>query len=230
MPRNLKKCTIALSVLALAGCASESKSDVESFVERSSYAVGVDIGSTMRLGEAEIDMPSLIQGFSDGYADKELLLTEQEIREVLRAFAADIQQKDAERRAAASESNLAQGEEYLTENGEREGVVTTSTGLQYEVLEQGNGPKPTASDKVSVRYRGTLVDGTEFDGTQDPVTFPVGGVIAGWTEVLQVMHVGSKFRVVIPSSLAYGERGSPPQIGPNAALIFEIELVEIAQQ
>jgi len=228
MPKNIQQFVFAFSVLALAGCGSQG-SDPESFVEKSSYAIGVDIGSTMRLGEAEIDMPSLTQGFSDGYGDKDLLLTDEEIRQVLREFAMQMQQAEAERRTAMLETNLREGDAYLTENGKREGVITTASGLQYEVLEQGNGPNPTSSDRVSVNYRGSLVDGTEFDSSDEPVTFGVGEVIGGWTEALQLMNVGSKFRVVVPSVLGYGERGNPPTIGPNATLVFEIELVEIVQ-
>jgi len=228
MPRNTEQFVIAMSVFALAGCGSQG-SEPESFVEKSSYAIGVDVGSTMRLGEAEIDMNSLTQGFSDGYGDKELLLSDEEIQQVLREFAMQMQQQEAERRTAMLETNLREGDAYLTENGQREGVITTASGLQYEVLEQGNGPKPTSADRVSVNYRGSLIDGTEFDSSNEPVTFGVGGVISGWTEALQLMNVGSKFRVVVPSALGYGERGNPPRIGPNATLVFEIELVEIAQ-
>ena len=229
MSRNTKQFVIAVSVFALAGCGSSGKSDPESFVEKSSYAIGVDIGSTMRRGEAEIDISALTQGFSDAYGDKELLRSDQEIQQVLREFAAQMQRAEAERRTGMLETNLREGEAYLAENGKKEGVITTASGLQYEVLEKGDGPKPTAADSVSVNYRGSLVDGTEFDSAEEPVTFPVGGVIAGWTEALQLMNVGSKFRVVVPSSLGYGERGNPPKIGPNATLVFEIELVEIAQ-
>ena len=229
MSKNTKQFVIAVSVFALAGCGSSGKSEPESFVEKSSYAIGVDIGSTMHRGEAEIDIPSLTQGFSDAYGDKELLLSDQEIQQVLREFALQMQQAEAARRTGMLETNLREGEAYLAENGRREGVITTASGLQYEVLEQGDGPKPTAADRVSVNYRGSLVDGSEFDSSDEPVTFEVGGVIAGWTEALQLMNVGSKFRVVVPSALGYGERGNPPRIGPNATLVFEIELVEIAQ-
>ncbi len=229
MSRNTKQFVIAVSVFALAGCGSSGKSEPESFVEKSSYAIGVDIGATMHRGEAEIDIASLTQGFSDAYGDKELLLSDQEIQQVLREFALQMQQAEGERRTAMLETNLREGEAYLAENGKREGVITTASGLQYEVLEQGVGPKPTAADRVSVNYRGSLVDGSEFDSSDEPVTFGVGGVIAGWTEALQLMNVGSKFRVVVPSALGYGERGNPPVIGPNATLVFEIELVEIAQ-
>ena len=172
---------------------------------------------------------ALTQGFRDSYGDDELALTDQEIRQVLREFDSQMQQKQQERVTAMLETNLREGEAYLAENGEKEGVVTTASGLQYEVLEAGTGPKPTSADRVTVNYSGMLLDGTEFDSSDEPVTFALAGVIAGWTEALQLMSVGSRFRVVVPSSLGYGERGSPPNIGPNATLIFEIELVEIAQ-
>ena len=133
----------------------------------------------------------------------------------------------------ATERNIAEGQAYLAENGQREGVVITESGLQYEVLTQGDGPRPSATQQVSVNYRGTLIDGTEFDSSYErgePATFPVNRVIGGWTEALQLMSVGSKYRLVIPSNLAYGERGSGPTIGPNATLIFEVELLAIVEQ
>ncbi|UCG85787.1 MAG: FKBP-type peptidyl-prolyl cis-trans isomerase [Gemmatimonadota bacterium] len=227
-----KTAAIAVLVSGLAACGSERTAELESFEEQASYAVGVDIGSTLRPSQAEIDMPSLVQGISDGLADRELLMSNEEMDQVLREFASQMQQAEAERLASLAESNKQEGEAYLSENGARSGVVTTASGLQYEVLAQGAGPKATASDRVKVHYRGTLTDGTEFGATDrsgEPASFMVDGVIAGWTEVLQLMNVGSKYRVVIPSDLAYGSGGGGPTIGPNATLVFEIELIEIVQ-
>ena len=227
-----RRIAMALLVSGQAACSSQEKTELESFEEQASYAIGVDIGSTMRQGPAEIDMQSLMQGISDGLADRDLLMSNEEINQVLGEFAMRMQQAEAERTASLAQSNLQEGAAYLVDNGSRSEVVTTASGLQYEVLVQGDGPKPTPSDRVTVHYRGTLIDGTEFDATDrfgDPASFTLGGVIAGWTEVLQLMNVGSKYRVVIPSELAYGARGSGRTIGPNATLVFEIELLDIAQ-
>jgi FKBP-type peptidyl-prolyl cis-trans isomerase len=177
-------------------------------------------------------MQSLMQGISDGLADRELLMSREAINQALREFAMRMQQAEAARQASLAASNKEEGEAYLAQNGSKAGVVTTASGLQYEVLTQGEGPIPAVSDRVTVHYRGTLVDGTEFDSTDrsgEPATFTVGGVIPGWTEVLQLMNVGSKYRVVMPSDLAYGEFGSGQTIGPNATLVFEIELLEIVR-
>jgi FKBP-type peptidyl-prolyl cis-trans isomerase len=208
---------------------SSGKADLDSFVGKSSYAVGLDIGKAMVDNQAEIDLPSLVAGLTDALQEREPLLTEEETAQVLREFAMSMQQAAEERQSAALETNRSEGEAYLVQNGNREGVVTTGSGLQYEVMEQGDGPMPTATDRVTVHYRGQLVDGTEFDTSYDgePATFAVNGVIAGWTEALQLMNVGGKYRLVIPSELAYGERGSGPVIGPNATLVFEVELLAI---
>ncbi len=222
----------AVAALFLTACASQGKTELESFEEQASYAVGVDIGSTLRPGQAEIDMQSLMRGISDGLADRELLMSREAMNQALREFVARMQRAEAEHQASWAASNKEEGEAYLVQNGSRAGVVTTASGLQYEVLTQGEGPKPAVSDRVTVHYRGALVDGTEFESTDrsgEPATFTVGGVIPGWTEVLQLMNVGSKYRVVIPSDLAYGEFGSGQTIGPNATLVFEIELLEIVR-
>jgi FKBP-type peptidyl-prolyl cis-trans isomerase len=186
----------------------------------------------LQRGQAEVDLPALMQGLSDLLSERELLMDEEEMAQVLREFATRMQQAAAERQAELAETNRVEGEAFLAENKAREGVMTTATGLQYEVLTQGEGNMPSETDEVTVNYRGTLLDGTEFDSTDrggQPATFAVNGVIPGWTEVLQLMNVGSKFRVVVPPDLAYGARGNGQTIGPNATLVFEIELLEIAQ-
>jgi FKBP-type peptidyl-prolyl cis-trans isomerase len=217
----------ACSAMTLA--CSSGRADLDSFEGKSSYAIGLDIGKAMVDNQAEIDLPSLVAGLTDALQEREPLLTEEETAQVLREFAMSMQQAAEERQSAELETNRSEGEAYLVQNGDREGVVTTGSGLQYEVMEQGDGPVPTASDRVTVHYRGQLVDGTEFDTSYDgePATFAVNGVIAGWTEALQLMSVGGKYRLVIPSELAYGERGSGPVIGPNATLVFEVELLAI---
>jgi len=221
-----------LAAVVLVACGSQGTSEVESFAEQSSYAIGVDIGKNLQRGQAEIDLPSFMQGLSDALSERELLMNDEEMTQVLQEFGARMQQGAAERQAELAVTNKEDGETFLAENKAKDGVVTTATGLQYEVLTQGDGNMPSVADQVTVNYRGTLIDGTEFDSTDrrgSPATFAVNGVIPGWTEVLQLMNVGSKFREVVPSELAYGESGSGPTIGPNATLVFEIELLEIAQ-
>ena len=152
-------------------------------------------------------------------------MSEQEVRETMMAFEKDIQQKQA----ATAQKNAAEAEKFLGENKTKEGVKTAGSGLQYKVLKEGAGAQPKSSDSVTVNYRGTLLDGTEFDSSYkrgEPATFPVGGVIKGWTEALQLMKVGSKFQLFIPANLAYGEQGRPG-IPPNSVLIFEVELMDV---
>jgi len=142
----------------------------------------------------------------------------------------EVRKQQMEKMQVAAEANKKQGDEFLAANKAKEGVVTLPSGLQYKVLQQGTGPKPTATDSVVCNYRGTLVDGTEFDGSYkrgQPATFPVSQVVKGWTEALQLMPIGSKWQLFVPADLAYGPRGKPPVIGPNATLIFEIELISI---
>ena len=221
--------TIVL-VAAFGACQGGGSADLESFEGRSSYAVGVDIGNNLERTGVDLELAGVVAGLSDVLEGREPKLTNQEIGEVLQELSTRMQTAQREQFEEATTRNVAEGAAYLAENGQRDGVVTTASGLQYEVQTQGTGPRPSATDQVSVHYRGTLVDGTEFDRSPedgDPVTFPINQVISGWTEALQLMPVGSKYRFVIPSNLAYGERGSGPMIGPNATLVFEVELVAI---
>jgi FKBP-type peptidyl-prolyl cis-trans isomerase len=223
----------AVLTVALGACQAGPSADLESFEGRSSYAVGVDIGNNLERTGVELDLSGVLRGISDVLEGREAQLTDAEIREVLQELSTRMQTAQAQQFEEATTRNAEEGAAYLAENGQREGVITTASGLQYEVLTQGDGPRPTAEHTATVNYRGTLVDGTEFDSSYEggePVTFPISRVIPGWTEALQLMPVGSKYRFVIPSNLAYGERGSGPVIGPNATLIFEVELLAIAQQ
>jgi FKBP-type peptidyl-prolyl cis-trans isomerase len=222
-----------LVTLAVGACNAGSSADLESFEGRSSYAVGVDFGNNLKRTGVEFDIPSLMMGVSDVLEDREPQLTNEEIGQVLQELSTQMQQAQQQQVGEVSQRNTAEGQAYLAENGQRDGVTTTESGLQYEVITQGNGARPAATDQVSVNYRGTLIDGTEFDSSYErgePATFPVNRVIGGWTEALQLMPVGSKYRLVIPSNLAYGERGSGANIGPNATLIFEVELLGIVEQ
>ena len=224
--------TIVL-VAAFGACQGGANADLDSFEGRSSYAVGVDIGNNLERTGVELELAGVVAGLSDVLEGREPQLTGEEIGEVLQELSTRMQTAQQQQFSEATERNITEGQAYLAENGQREGVVTTESGLQYEVLTQGDGPRPSATQQVSVNYRGTLIDGTEFDSSYErgePATFPVNRVIGGWTEALQLMSVGSKYRLVIPSNLAYGERGSGPTIGPNATLIFEVELLAIVEQ
>ena len=223
--------TIVL-VAAFGACQGGSSADLESFEGRSSYAVGADIGNNLERTGVELELDGVVAGLSDVLEGREPQLTGEEIGEVLQELSTRMQTAQQQQFSEVTERNINEGQAYLAENGQREGVVTTESGLQYEVLTQGDGPRPSATQQVSVNYRGTLIDGTEFDSSYErgePATFPVNRVIGGWTEALQLMSVGSKYRLVIPSNLAYGERGSGPTIGPNATLIFEVELLAIVE-
>jgi len=198
--------------------------------EKLSYAIGLEIGTTLKKLPAEIDFAVFIQAVEDGLKGKETLLTQQQAIEIKKEFGKKVQEDRARKTKGLAEKNLKEGEAFLAENKKKKGVITTESGLQYLVLQEGDGPKPKATDRVKVHYRGTLLDGTEFDSSYkrgQPVTFMLNRVIAGWTEGVQLMKVGSKYRLFIPSNLAYRERGAGPLIGPNSTLIFEVELLAI---
>ncbi len=230
MKRVLRVTTALSTVWALTACGSGIGTDMGSFTDSSSYAMGLDIGNTLENMNADLDLPSLLKGLSDILEEKEPLLTPEQAADVLQLFAQRMQEKAVEDRTDALTRNSEEGAAFLAENGEKDGVMTTESGLQYEVMTEGDGPTPTAMDRVTVHYLGTLIDGTKFDSSYDrgqPATFAVTGVIAGWTEALQLMKVGGKYRLFVPSELAYGEGGSGPVIEPNATLIFEVELLSI---
>ena len=199
--------------------------------DKASYAIGLNMGKTMRRDSVDVDPAILLRGMKDGLSDsKTPLLTDEEMRTALVALQGEVRKAQQEKLQALSESNKKAGDAFLEENKAKEGVVALPSGLQYKVLQEGTGPKPTPSDTVVCNYRGTLIDSTEFDSSAKhgkPATFPVNGVIKGWTEALQLMPVGSKWQLFIPPDLAYGPRGAGPVIGPNATLIFEVELLSI---
>ena len=210
------------------GCSgSEEEQPVE---ERAGYALGVDIGNNIKPLQDHIDLDALVDGLRDVMNEREPQISPAEVRQAVQAVEMRARESEAERRGEHMATNLDEGQAFLADNKTKDGVVETPSGLQYMVLTEGDGPSPSATDRVTVHYEGKLLDGTVFDSSYErgePATFPLNGVIAGWTEGVQLMAVGSKFRFFIPANLAYGERGSGRDIGPNATLIFEVELLAI---
>ena len=240
MKTVLKPAAALTAAITLAACnqeapmdAAEAELSLETENQRLSYGVALGLGRNMARDGMMVDVDAFAAGLEDAVSGAPQRLTDEEIQAEMVAFQERI---NAERQATATalaDANASASAAFLTENGAREGVVTTESGLQYEVLEAGEGPTPGPDDRVSVHYRGTLIDGTEFDSSYargEPVTFGVGQVIAGWTEALQLMAVGSKYKLAIPSELAYGAGGAGERIGPNAALVFEVELLGIPTQ
>jgi FKBP-type peptidyl-prolyl cis-trans isomerase FklB len=198
--------------------------------DKASYAMGMNFGTGLRKQSLDIDPAILARGLKDSFSNAKTLLTEDQARAILTQLQTDIRKKQQELAQQLGESNKKEGMAFLEVNKTKDGIVTLPSGLQYKVLQEGSGPKPTSTDKVVCNYRGTLLDNTEFDSSYkrgQPATFPVTGVIKGWTEALQLMPVGSKWQLFVPADLAYGDRGAGGQIGPNATLIFEVELLSI---
>jgi len=209
---------------------SQSASAFKTQKDKVSYAIGMNVGATLHRQGVDIDPKVVQQGLQDALAGGKMLLSEEEERAVLTELQADMRKKQQEKMQQAAEANKKEGDAFLTANKGKDGVVTLPSGLQYKIITSGTGPKPSASDSVVCNYRGTLIDGKEFDSSYkrgQPATFPVSGVIKGWTEALQLMPVGSKWQLFVPSDLAYGERGQGGDIGPNATLVFEVELISI---
>jgi len=199
--------------------------------DKISYAIGMNIGKGMSRDGLEVDPDMLLKGLKAGLAGGPSLMTDDQAQAVMMQLRTQMMAKMQAKQKAESDTNQKAGDAFLAANKTKPGVVALPDGLQYKVVTQGTGPKPTATDMVSCKYRGTLIDGKEFDSTEkhggQPLQFEVGGVIKGWTEALQLMPVGSKYQLFIPASLAYGERGAPPDIGPNSTLIFDVELLSI---
>lgn len=201
--------------------------------EKFSYALGMNLGTNLHKQSVDVDPNIVAQGLRAAMAGGKTLLTPEEAQEALIAVQKDLQTKQQEKMKVAGEANKKEGEAFLAANKSKEGVVELPSGLQYKILTAGTGPKPTAADSVVCNYRGTLINGTEFDSSYkrgQPATFPVSGVIKGWTEALQLMPVGSKWQLFIPSNLAYGPPGRGGLIGPDATLIFEVELMSIQEK
>ena len=220
----MKHFIVIIAVVAMAlPLAAEEKSDLKDQKDKASYAIGLNIGMNFNRQKIVINPDALVSGIKDGMAGKPKM-TEAEVRDTMGAFEKDMESQQK----AAGAKNLADGEKFLAENKKKDGVKTTASGLQYKMLKDGTGAQPKEADTVTVNYRGTLIDGTEFDSSYkrgEPASFPLNAVIKGWTEGLQLMKVGSKYQFFIPSKLAYGERGAGADIGPNSTLIFDVELM-----
>jgi FKBP-type peptidyl-prolyl cis-trans isomerase len=200
--------------------------------EKVSYAIGMNIGTGMHRQSVQVDPNILLRGLKDALAGGKTLMTDEEAKAVMTQLQNKMRKAQQEKMEQAGAANKKEGEAFLEANKSKEGVKVLPSGLQYKILKEGTGPKPAATDTVVCNYRGTLVDGKEFDNSEKhggPATFPVNGVIKGWTEALQLMSVGSKWQLFLPADLAYGDRGAGADIGPGATLIFEVELMSIQQ-
>ncbi|HBR17399.1 MAG: hypothetical protein A3G39_03665 [Deltaproteobacteria bacterium RIFCSPLOWO2_12_FULL_43_16] len=228
----MKLLLTAILGIALLTCqvSAAEKTTLKSEKDKVSYSIGLSIGNNFKNQSVDVDVDVLAKGVKDAISGNKPLMTEKEVQETMMAFQNEMKTKQAEHAKVLGGKNKKEGEAFLAENKKKEGVKTTASGLQYKVIKNGNGKKPKATDTVTVHYKGTLIDGTEFDSSYkrgEPTSFPVNQVIAGWTEALQLMNVGSKWQLFIPANLGYGDRGAGPQIGPNAALIFEVELISL---
>jgi FKBP-type peptidyl-prolyl cis-trans isomerase FklB len=216
---------VSASLIAFPLFGQEKSPQLKDQKDKVSYSIGMQIGFNLGRQKVDINPDILAAGIKDSLAGKPQLNPDQ-VKEVMAQFEKDMEQKQKE----LGEKNKTGGEKFLEENKKKPGVKTTASGLEYKVEKEGTGPQPKATDMVTVNYRGTLIDGTEFDSSYkrgQPATFPVNGVIKGWTEALQLMKQGAKYQLFIPANLAYGERAMGPDIGPNATLIFEVELMDV---
>ena len=236
----MKKMIIIAAVAMLAACnqqVAEKKEapalKLDNDQAKLAYAIGMDIGNSLNPFKNDIDRGALVAAINDRLDGRDGKLSAADAAKVKQAYFKKMAAKHLAEQKAKGEKNKVDGEKFLAENGKKKGVITTASGLQYEVLKAGSGAKPKATDTVTVNYRGTLIDGTEFDSSYkrgQPATFPLNGVIKGWTEGVQLMSVGSKYRFVLPANLAYGAQGAGPKIGPNSTLVFEVELLGIGNK
>ena len=227
----MKVLVAMLGIILFAGIVhAEGDIVLKSEKERLSYSIGLDIGNSLKSQSLDVDADILSKGINDVLSGNKPLLSEQEFRDTMTNFRKEMMAKQANRMKEAGENNSKTGEAFLAENKKKEGIVTLPSGLQYKVIKEGKGDTPGPEDEVTVNYKGSLIDGTEFDNSYkrgQPASFKVNGVITGWTEALQLMKTGAKWELYIPSKLAYGERSSGRQIGPNSTLIFEVELISV---
>ena len=227
----MKKMVFLLLLLSLVATSSFAQESLKTDQEKLGYAIGMNIGLNMKQQKIDADAEQIAAGLKTALKGEETLLSQQEMGSILTTYQKEMQQKQMAEMAAAAAGNSKKAEAFMADNAQKEGVKTLPSGLQYRVITEGDGASPNVESMVDVHYKGTLVDGTEFDSSYkrgEPASFPVGGVIPGWTEALQLMKEGAKWELAIPPALAYGERGAPPVIPPNSALIFEVELIKIA--
>jgi len=222
---------IAMGALLLVGCGQEKEVKLEGHIDQASYGVGLNIGESLARDKVDLNVDAIAAGIADALAGNEPKLSQEQ----LQAAFEKVREEQQRVQQALNDEAAKAGQEYLTKNGEREGVTTLESGLQYEVLTAGNGEgaKPAATDTVSVHYHGTLTDGSVFDSSVErgtPAEFPVNRVIAGWTEALQLMSVGDKWKLFIPANLAYGAQSPSPKIPANSALVFEVELLDVKKE
>lgn len=218
--------TLTISILAFTHVSAEN---LDSDAERIGYALGVLGGSQLKAMDADFNIRSYTEGLVDAYYGTDIKMTDEEIEQTLTAFQERMIEQQQTRQAELLAENLAEGEAFLANNSQKPGVITLDSGLQYKIIEAGSGASPTIDDSVQVIYSGRLIDGTEFDGSDEPLTLPLTGVIPGWTEALQLMSVGSTWELYIPAELAYADFGAGPVIEPGATLIFTVTLVDIEE-
>jgi len=228
----MKKLIAFALVLSLLGVTvqAQKKGTPKTKKEKVSYSLGVNIGKNMKTQVIDVDQDFLAQGLKDALSNAKTTMSDKDMEATMNAFQQEMMTKMQAKQKVEGGKNKTDGEAFLAANKKKDGVITLPSGLQYKVIKMGSGPKPTASQTVTCNYRGTLIDGKEFDSSTrygKPAEFPVGGVIKGWIEALQLMPVGAKWELYVPSDLAYGENGAGQTIGPNATLIFEIELLSI---
>jgi FKBP-type peptidyl-prolyl cis-trans isomerase FklB len=223
----MRRFIIGIAVLSLVSVSfGEDKAQLKDLKDKVSYSVGLNIGTNFKKQGQELNPDALLAGLKDALGGKTPALNDNEVKETMQAWSKQMEDKQK----VAGDKNAAEGTKFLADNKKKEGVKTTASGLQYKVMKEGSGAPPKDTDTVTVNYRGTLINGTEFDSSYkrgQPATFPVNGVIKGWTEALQLMKPSSKYQLFIPADLAYGSRAVGPDITPNSTLVFEVELLEV---
>jgi len=222
-----------IAILISTSAYAHKPAQLKTFQDSVAYAIGMNIGNNLLNDSLFLNVDIIKAGLNDALNTRNTVLTQQQIEQIFQQFSMQMQEKQMVQQKAAGEINLKKGKEFLEQNKKNQNVKVTESGLQYQVIKEANsGRKPKATDKVKVHYTGTLIDGTVFDSSVErgePISFPLNGVISGWTEGVQLMSVGSKYKFFIPAHLAYGERGAGGSIGPNETLIFEVELLDIEQ-
>jgi len=227
----MKTVVAVLLAVLFVGCSGDKKVELKDQRDKVSYAIGLNIGANMVRDSLDLDYAALLQGIKDAWVDSsKRMLTLAETQKTLMTWQQEMQAKQMEKQRAAGAKNREEGEKFLAENKKEPGIVTLPSGLQYKVITEGKGPSPKATQTVVTQYVGTLINGREFDSSYkhgQPAVFPVNGVIPGWTEALQLMKVGSKWKLFVPANLAYGDQGNGEMIAPGSTLIFEIELLSM---